>query len=145
MPTPNELSLSPGWRVVGPFTLKSDIISVPAGAGTLAVARTSVLTWSVGPRARLYIKDLALRIVDAAGFDQIIFALRNNTAVQSPFDQINAVQVSDWHFIEVDTEYGPGAFDVAATNISGTIYPGANLNPGAINVIVGVKGWNLGN
>lgn len=143
---PLELSvakISAGWQLGDPFAAQSGIVSVAAGAGVLAVPPQIVVAWNVPPRARLLLVELGLRIVDQAGFDQIFFALRNNQQPQAPFDQINGQQMNAWNTLEVDTEYGPGGFDIAATNISGTGWPGANLNPGPINVICRAKGWLL--
>ena len=142
MPRQN-LNLTRGWVTGDPFNKEGAIVTVPAGAGVLAVAATSLLSLVVAPSSRIYLRSLAVRIVDMAGYDQIYIALRKNGALIDPWQKISGEQFVDEHQLDIDQEFEPGTFELAGFNISGTSEPGASAMAGNIRVLARLAGYLL--
>lgn len=140
---PLEANLARDWAISEPFNQQGLIVTVPAGAGVLAVARTSLLTLVVAPASRLYLRTMAVRVVDMAGFDQIYIALLKNGATVNPWQKISGEQFVDEQHLAIEQEFEPGTFELAATNISGTSEPGAAAGGADIRLIARLNGFLL--
>jgi hypothetical protein len=138
-----RINLSRGWSVSEPFNAQGQIVTVPAAAGVLAVARTSLLSLVVAPASRIYLRSMSLRVVDMAGYDQIYIALLKNGATFNPWQKISGEQFVDEQHLAIEQEFEPGTFELAATNISGTSEPGAAAGAGDIRLIARLTGFLL--
>jgi len=131
-----------GWFPGDDFSEHGQIVQVLAGDGVTGPRRVLV-SREIPPHNKAEITRILIRIVDAAAYDQLIFGLRRNGGMISPFDRITGERVVEDRFIEINRVLDSGLFEIVAINISGqdvTAWPGAMADPLTIRVVAAFDG-----
>lgn len=131
-----------GWRVADDFSVHGQIVQVVSGDGVTGAKRVLV-SGEVPPRTQALIDRALIRVVDAAGYDQLIFGIRRNGSMITPWDRINGERVVEDRYIDLGLLVGPGLVEVVSTNISAqdaTAWPGATGDALTIRVVAAWEG-----
>lgn len=131
-----------GWYVADQFSFHGLIVQVVSGDGVTGAKRVLV-SGEVPPRTQAIIDRALIRVVDAAGYDQLIFGVRRNGAMITPWDRINGERVVEDRYVDLNLLLGPGLVEIVATNISGqdaTAWPGAMADPVTIRAVAAIEG-----